>query len=61
MRNSKSCFIIAELFARNNVNSSSLCPHGTFRASLSLCGAVSALPFQTCCNEDKAPGPGFVC
>lgn len=59
MMNGNCCFIIAERLARNNITSSPLCPHGTFRTSLSLLGDVSVLLFQTCCNENKQPGLGF--
>lgn len=58
MMNGNCRFIIAERLARNNITCSLLCPHGTFRASLSLCGDVSVLLHQTCCNENKQPGLG---
>ena len=61
MMNGNCCFIIAEHLARNNITSSPFCPHGTLRASLSLRGDVSALQYQTCCNENKQPGLGFLC
>lgn len=59
MMDGNCCFIIAERLARNNITSSPLCPHGIFRASLSLLRDVSVLLSQTCCNENKQPGLGF--
>ncbi len=59
MMNGNCCFIIAELLAWNHITSSLLCPHGIFRASLSLLRDVSVLLLQTCCNENKQAGLGF--
>lgn len=50
--------IVVLLLARNNITSSPLCPHGTFRASLEMSVYCH---FQTCCNENKQPGLGFFC